>query len=299
MKSKYLPRNPIRRVLLGAFIAFAHSKNGIKLASLGRIPNPRDHTDWLEITQLRLALPRLPVAFSGYRIVHISDLHLGTWLNQSILDQVVEQVNGLKPDLIAITGDFVTYQPELYAPGIIEALSRLKSNDGVLAVLGNHDHWSDAQVIRQSIDSAGAIDMSNRIISLNRESNFLHVAGVDSHYLRLDRLDLVIEQMPSEGAAILLVHEPDYADISAATGRFDLQLSGHSHGGQVRLPGLGAIFLPYLARRYPYGLYQIDGMQLYANRGLGTAELQIRINCPPEIAVITLEQSSSGIVGSR
>jgi len=244
MKSKYLPRNPIRRVLLGAFIAFAHSKNGIKLASLGRIPNPRDHTDWLEITQLRLALPRLPVAFSGYRIVHISDLHLGTWLNQSILDQVVEQVNGLKPDLIAITGDFVTYQPELYAPGIIEALSRLKSNDGVLAVLGNHDHWSDAQVIRQSIDSAGAIDMSNRIISLNRESNFLHVAGVDSHYLRLDRLDLVIEQMPSEGAAILLVHEPDYADISAATGRFDLQLSGHSHGGQVRLPGLGAIFLP-------------------------------------------------------
>jgi predicted MPP superfamily phosphohydrolase len=100
--------------------------------------------------------------------------------------------------------------------------------------------------------------------------------------------------LPEHGAAILLVHEPDFADHSAASGRFDLQLSGHSHGGQVIIPFIGPPIVPYLAQKYPLGLYQVQNMLLYVNRGLGMARLKVRFNCRPEITVITLRAGGVG-----
>ena len=117
----------------------------------------------------------------------------------------------------------------------------------------------------------------------------LHIAGVDDLWTGQDRLDLVLERLPAEGAAILLVHEPDFANTSAKTGRFDLQLSGHSHGGQVSLPFLGPPILPRYARDYPVGRYQVGEMALYTNRGLGTVPPRVRINCRPEISLFILE----------
>jgi predicted MPP superfamily phosphohydrolase len=102
------------------------------------------------------------------------------------------------------------------------------------------------------------------------------------------RLDLVLDALPDEGAAILLAHEPDFADISAATGRFDAQLSGHSHGGQVRMPFIGPLVLPAFAKRYPSGRYQVGGMIQYTTRGVGTELVPVRFGCRPEISVITL-----------
>ena len=246
-----------------------------------------DH--WLEITTLPLTLPRLPKEFDGYRLVQISDLHIGTWLNRSQLMQVIDLINHQAPDLVAITGDFVTEDPERYRRDLVDCLARIVSKNGVVAVLGNHDHWSDPQVVREILSAAGVRDLSNQVYPILRDGQSLYVAGVDDYMLKLDRLNQVLERIPAGEAALLLAHEPDFADISAATGRFDLQLSGHSHGGQIRLPRLGAPFLPRLARKYPIGLYKTAGMYHYTNRGIGTAHLEIRFNCKAEITIFILQ----------
>ncbi|HEX7974884.1 MAG TPA: metallophosphoesterase [Anaerolineales bacterium] len=245
--------------------------------------------DWVEITQVRLELPNLPPEFHGYRLVQISDFHIGTWMSRVELAQAVGMVNRLKPDLVAITGDFVTEDPECYVDDLAGALSKLSSKDGVFAVLGNHDHWTDPTVMRRALRLGGVSELCNTFRTLQRGAACLHIAGVDCSMVGLDRLDQVLERLPAQGGAVLLAHEPDFADRSAASRRFDLQISGHSHGGQVCLPLVGPLFLPRCARKYPSGFYRVGGMILYTNRGLGTAKFQLRINCPPEITVFTLE----------
>ena len=146
-------------------------------------------------------------------------------------------------------------------------------------------------MVRRALKASGVRDLSNRFITLERQGAQLHIAGVDDIIEHLDRLDLVLNSLPEEGSAILLAHEPDYANTSAASGRFDLQLSGHSHGGQVVLPLIGAPILPRLGRLYPSGLYQVRGMYQYTNRGLGMTGFNLRLNSHPEVTVFTLESS--------
>jgi predicted MPP superfamily phosphohydrolase len=241
----------------------------------------------LELTKMDMVLPRLDPAFSGFRLAHISDIHMSS-MNRERLDEIVDRVNALKADLIAITGDFVTHHHKNYSRDLSASLSRLRAPEGVYAVLGNHDHWAGVDEVRSLLEEAGIIELRNKVVRLIRQGKHLHIAGVDSTYVQADRLDDVLAELPEEGAAVLLAHEPDYADTSAATGRFDLQLSGHSHGGQAYLPIIGSPFLPPHARKYPRGLYEIDGMKLYTNRGLGTIHINARINSTPEIALLTL-----------
>ncbi len=132
------------------------------------------------------------------------------------------------------------------------------------------------------------MDLSNAVRTIERDGAQLHLAGIDDVVARKARLDLVLEQLPESGCAIMLAHEPDFADIIAPYGRFDLQLSGHTHGGQVRLPVLGALISPKHGRRYHKGWYRIDNLRLYVNRGVGMVTLTLRFNCRPEIAVFTL-----------
>jgi predicted MPP superfamily phosphohydrolase len=242
----------------------------------------------VEITRLELALPRLGPSFDGYRIVQFSDLHMGTWLNRSRLASVIEMVNQEEPDLVAITGDFVTSDPDRYMEDLVEPLSGLQTRDGAVAVLGNHDHWTDPRAIRQALRRSEITDLSNEVCTLQRGEEFLHIAGVDDFLEDLDRLDLVLGKLPGSGPAILLAHEPDYADESAASGRFGLQISGHTHGGQIVLPLIGPPVLPPRGRKYPAGFYLVKGMKLYTNRGIGTTAIELRLNCPPEITVLTL-----------
>jgi uncharacterized protein len=243
---------------------------------------------WLEISQLELALPRLAPEFDGFRLVQISDIHMDGWMNRNRLAEVVSLVNELQPDLVAITGDFVTHRPKKYSRDLIDNLVKLKATYGAAAVMGNHDHWSNPAVVRQVIKDSGLIDLNNRVHSLKRGEASLHMAGLDCIMEGQDRLDLVLDQMPEDGAAVLLAHEPDVADRSAASGRFDLQISGHSHGGQVNIPLVGPPYLPEMAEKYPLGLYQIDGMLLYTNRGLGMVHMPFRFNSRPEMTVYTL-----------
>jgi predicted MPP superfamily phosphohydrolase len=243
---------------------------------------------WLEISSISLILPRLHPVFDNYRIVHISDIHMGTWITKQRLAEVVKYINTLHPDLIVITGDFVTDLNHSIFADLKNNLSRLRSKDGVFAVLGNHDYWSNPQSIRQILEISGIIELPNKVHPVKRGDEYLNIVGVDDYWENKARLRDVIGKFGDNEAAILLAHEPDFAEISSKTNRFDLQLSGHTHGGQVNIPYIGPIVLPMYGRKYPVGLYQIDKMLLYTNRGLGTGHPKIRFNCRPEIALLTL-----------
>lgn len=244
---------------------------------------------WIEVTRHTLALPGLPEAFKGYRIVQISDIHAGDWLPISRLESAVRMVNRENADLVAITGDFVTYSYPEAPTDIVPTLRHLRAKDGVAAVLGNHDYWGlGSDLIRHVIAEAGMIDLNNDVYTLHRGEDVLHLAGVDSARERMARLSVTLKKLPKDGPAILLAHEPDFADVSAATGRFGLQLSGHSHGGQIVVPLLGPPRLPPMGKKYYSGLYKVGGMHVYTNRGLGVVGLPLRFFCRPEISVITL-----------
>lgn len=259
------------------------------VAYYARYVEPR----WQRVRHVRLTLPRLGRAFDGYRIVQISDIHADSWMTRSLLHKAVRAINKRKPDLVVITGDFITRRVVYDVEELAGALAGLQAKDGVLTVPGNHDYFEDNQIeiIRGIIVRNGATDLSNGVFTIRRGAEQLHIAGIDNLIFHQARLDLVMEQLPEDGAAVLLAHEPDFADVVAPLGRFDLQLSGHTHGGQVRLPFIGAVVGPLHGNRYDAGLFDVNGMQLYVNRGLGTVSLPVRFRCRPEITVFKLRSS--------
>lgn len=242
----------------------------------------------VDVTPITLTLKRLAREFDGYRIVQLSDIHVDGVMTRERLTQIVARVNAQNPDLVVVTGDFVSHRIAFNADDLIAPLCKLKARDAKVGVTGNHDQREHTLMIRRVLDESGIINLNNAVHTVERDGARLHVAGVDSLYRQRARLDLVMNQLPEDGAAILLAHEPDFADVSAATGRFDLQLSGHSHGGQVRLPVLVRFGLPHYGERYVIGLHLVGEMLLYVNRGLGMTSMPIRFNCRPEISVITL-----------
>src|SRR5688572_14919217 len=215
-----------------------------------------------KLETVRLKLTGLARSFSGLRLVQISDLHMGGWMNAARLQHVVDLVIDQKPDVLVITGDFLIGHGNVeisdqIVNDLIEQLSRLSNSIPSFAVLGNHDFWTNVETVRHVIASSGITDLTNAVSTLKRGQNSLHLCGVDDIWEGVPRLDHVIAQLSDNNAAILLAHEPDFADISAATGRFDLQLSGHTHGGQIVLPWVGPPILPYLGRKYGSGLYKV------------------------------------------
>ena len=244
-----------------------------------------------EIVSLNVKIPDLNPAFNDYRIVHISDIHLGQWISAKRIAGVVNLVNKQEPDLVAITGDSVSYVVNEPVLDMLRFLKNLKPKDATVAVLGNHDHWIGAEDIRRVMDESSILELENDVYTIKRGDAMLHIAGVDSITLEKHDLDAVLEKLPETGPAILLAHEPDFADKSAATGRFSLQLSGHSHGGQMVIPGFGTPFRGSQFRKYPLGEYKVGDMIQYTNRGLGTNVFWIRINCPPEITLMKLQSS--------
>ena len=279
------PRRLSLKVALGKLIGILIDKYD------KRVGHWQPDVDSIEISDVHLHLPRLAPEFEGYRLVQISDIHLGTWMNKASLDIVVDRVNQLTPDLVAITGDFVSFAVEDFANDLIGSLRRLTPKDACVAILGNHDYWTNPNIIRWVLNKSTITDLSNTVFSILRQEACLHLVGIDDFLINLDKLGRVLDQLPDDGAAILLAHEPDFADVSAASRRFDLQLSGHTHGGQIVLPFLGRLILPSRGQKYPSGRYLINEMILYTNRGLGTTWLRFRYNCPPEISLFTLHST--------
>jgi len=250
--------------------------------------------DWIEVTQVRLVLPRLPKSFLGFRLIQISDIHMGGWMNIERLTHLLDIVMGLSPNLVAITGDFVyadnhvpTSMQELRE--LESALKLLTTHFQTLAVLGNHDYWFNVHAVLAMLGRSGVRTLVNSAQKVQIGDEFISFGGVDDVSEGEDEIKLVLAKLPAKGCAILMAHEPDFADESAATGYFDLQISGHSHGGQVNLPLIGPPVLPHLAHKYPSGLYRVGQMYQYTNRGVGMTPPFVRFNCRPEITVFTLE----------
>jgi len=249
----------------------------------------------IDIVLRPIAITDLPAPFHGYRIVQISDIHLDEFTEPFFLERIVQKVNALSPDLVLLTGDFITHGSLTFIAGghairrCAEILTTLTAPLRY-GILGNHDVAFDAPTVIRALSTHGTPILVNQHIPIERNGARLWLCGVDDPGTSHPDLDLTIPTKP-DGPVILMAHEPDYADDVLAHPRgplVDLMLAGHSHGGQIRLPFFGPLVLPPLGHRYPEGHYQLRNMQLYVNRGLGTVGLPFRLNCPPEITILTL-----------
>jgi hypothetical protein len=250
------------------------------------------------LERVTIPIAGLPPALEGLRIVQMSDLHLHPYTQIGLIEQAVDLANRLEPDLVALTGDYVLSS----GASILElapVLGRLRARLGVFAVLGNHDMWKGPRTITQELEQAGITVFANagRALQIERgdERGTLYLAGLSDGLTGHPDLRHALRDMPSNATCILLMHVPDVADEYAADGRVALQLSGHSHGGQVRLPGRGALILPPMGVKYDHGLYRVGDMWLYTNRGIGVTGPPVRFNCRPEVTQITLTTTSHDI----
>lgn len=250
----------------------------------------------VSIGRITITLPQLPEAFRGLTIAQISDFHYAEYTEAFFIKLVVERVNQLKPDMVVLTGDFITNgfwstQNTIRCAGeCAEILSHIQSPMRY-AVLGNHDCATARykQAVTGELQSHGIPVLENRFVPIERDGARVWLAGTGDALCRGFALE---EALPAPAqrdgeSVILLAHEPDVLPLVSAH-NVDLMLSGHTHGGQVRFPLLPAMFLPELGRQYVEGHYRLGPTQLYVNRGVGTVNLPFRFNCPPEITLITL-----------
>lgn len=252
----------------------------------------------VRVENVHVKLPRLTPGFFGMRLAQISDIHMGGWMTSKRLEHVVELVTHQRPDILLLTGDFLighdfNSNTETNLQEIIDILLPLTNSIPSFGILGNHDYWTNVNAVSEMLKLCNVKELTNSVFTLERGNETLHICGVDDIWEGDVRLDKVIGELSDNSSAILLAHEPDFADISSATNRFDLQVSGHSHGGQIVFPFFGPPILPYLGQKYPSGLYQVANMLQYTNRGIGMARLPVRINCPPEITIFHLEGRNS------
>ena len=268
-------------------------------------------TEPLKIERLTITIANLPTSLSGIKIVQLSDLHYdGIRLSEQLLAEAIDINNRENPDLIAITGDLVTDDPQPIQ-ALASRLATLKSQMGIYVCLGNHDNVSLAsrQQIMDTLTEVGIKVLWNEIVYPCGPG--LAMVGLADYWSKEFNPQPVLEQISPQIPRLVLSHNPDSAEILKKW-RVDLQLSGHTHGGQIVIPGYGAVpvllqkirantpkllrrFIPYLQEcsqvvkywQWSEGLHKVDSNQLYVNRGLGTYSPG-RLFCPPEVTVITL-----------
>jgi predicted MPP superfamily phosphohydrolase len=254
---------------------------------------------WIDVTYHDVSLPGLHHAFDGMRIVQLSDIHLDDFTEPFFLRHVVGLVNQMRPDAVFLTGDFVSegigrrkYAVDAgWQCGAI--LNELECKDRY-AVMGNHDVAVGERDVTAALRANGTTVLRNACMAIERRGARFWLAGVDDPVWGAPDPELAIpasiRNVPNE-PVVLLCHAPDYADtlLTLEAGQAaSLMLSGHTHGGQVRLPLVGALNLPSMGRKYVEGMFRLGSMQLYVNRGIGTVGVPFRLNCPPEITVLTL-----------
>jgi predicted MPP superfamily phosphohydrolase len=251
----------------------------------------------LEITHRTFAIRDLPDPFVGMRMVQISDIHLEEYTEPWFLERVVNEVNALNPEIVLLTGDFISRAPRVYqvawkAAGLCaEILSGLKTKERY-AILGNHEAAVGPRHVIEPLKQVGIPMLVDSYVAIERGYERIWICGADDASRNPD----LRSALPPEPRApiILMAHEPDYVDVFAKDPNFglvDLVLSGHTHGGQVRLPVAGPLILPSLGRKYVEGHFQIGRTQLYVNRGIGTVGLPMRFDCPAEITHFTLTRA--------
>jgi predicted MPP superfamily phosphohydrolase len=254
----------------------------------------------ISITTRPLAIDKLPSVFHDFRVVQISDIHFDEFTEPSFVHRVVEHVNSLNPDLVLLTGDFISFGPlplkfahhaMYHCADVLRGIACTQR----LAVMGNHDAALGAPIIRTILAEVNIPLLVDQHVPIERNGDRLWLCGANDPVTSKPNLDLAIPARP-DGPVVLMCHAPDFADNVVAHRRgplVDFMLSGHTHGGQVRFPFVGALHLPEGGRKYVEGLFRFGRMQLYVNRGIGAVGLPFRLNCPPEITLYTLHSAEA------
>lgn len=267
----------------------ASSVAAFGLGCLGYGSAVRDH---VEVSRVPVKIANLPSEFAGLTIAQLSDIHHGIYTGLDYINRCVEIANSLKPDLVALTGDF-TYGGSRYVEPCAELLKGLKALVGVYAVLGNHDYYAGASRVARALRDAGLNLLIDAQDLIEHRGSKLCLIGVDDLYYGDTNIDRLMRNVPKEAPKIVLSHNPDFIEEFAVKGRhIDFMMSGHTHGGQIRFPVVGA---PHISssygQRYAVGLNRNGSMQVYTTRGIGSILLPARFDCPPEIALYTLERA--------
>lgn len=246
----------------------------------------------VELSRVEVKIANLAREFDGLTIAQLSDIHHGPYTGLDYIGRCVEIVNGLHPDLIALTGDF-TFAGSRYVEPCAEALKGLKARVSVYAVIGNHDYYAGAGRVARALKNAGIDVLVDAQDRLEYRGAKLWLLGVDDLLYGTTDVNRLMRGLPREEPKIVLAHNPDFIEEFAVKNKhIDFMISGHTHGGQIRFPLVGA---PHISsdygQRYAIGLARKGSMQVYTTRGVGTILLPARFDCPPEIVLYTLRQA--------
>jgi len=276
---------PARRISRRRF--WKRAAVGAAAASAMGASYPLLEAKWCRLTRRTLAVRNLPTSFRGLSVAYLSDLHHGPYVGLDYLRYVVDWTNALKPDLVLLGGDYVSRSPRYIGP-VCEVMGGLRAPMGRFAVLGNHDNWESGPECHAQLDRAGLELIDNRGLWLRRGGDRLRIGGVGDLWTDVQSIDAALEDADEGDAVIVLSHNPDFAEHGRDP-RISLMLSGHTHGGQVVVPGVGAIILPSnFGRKYAGGLAQGPAYPVYVGRGVGTTGPPVRFYCRPEIVLLTL-----------
>ncbi|HEY0428502.1 MAG TPA: metallophosphoesterase [Pyrinomonadaceae bacterium] len=244
-----------------------------------------EEANTLTVEKIKISLERLPKKMENFRIVHLSDIHHSPFTNLEHIERAVRTANDLKPDMFVLTGDYVSHETEYIAP-VARVLGTLKAEFGIYACLGNHDHWTDAEMVTNEFRANGIKVLINEGFRFEARGASFWLSGVDDYMVGKTDLRAALRGSFPDEMKLLLAHNPV---IFRQAARFDVDLilSGHTHGGQVKLRNEEKRILP--RRKLKNGLHQRKNTQIYITRGIGTVVLPVRFGCPPEISLLELQ----------
>ncbi len=245
-----------------------------------------NEAETLTVERVTIRLGRLPKNLDGFRLVHLSDIHHSPFTDIEHISHAVEISNQLKPDMFVLTGGFVSHKTEYIAP-VAKVLGKLESEFGSYACLGNHDHWTDAKLVTDLLRGENIKVLNNEGFRFQARNASFWLAGVDDYMVGQTDLPAALRGSFPDEMKMLLAHNPKILYRAARAG-VDLMLSGHTHGGQVKIRDDEKRILPR-RRKFASGLYRRKETQIYITRGIGTVVLPVRYGCPPEISLIQLQ----------
>jgi predicted MPP superfamily phosphohydrolase len=243
-----------------------------------------DEASSLSLEKVPIELSRLPKKLSGFKIIHLSDIHHSPFTNLEHIERAVKVANRLKPDMFILTGDYVSHEKKYIAP-VAKVLGNLKAEYGTYACLGNHDHWTDPDLVVKKFSDVGIQMLVNQGFRFEARGGSFWLAGVDDHMVGKTDLAAALKGSFPDEMKLLLAHNPLIFRQATRLG-VDLTLSGHTHGGQVNVRDPEKRVLR--RRKLSSGLHGRKGSQIYITRGIGTVVLPIRYQCPPEISLLEL-----------